>query len=240
MCDTWVALKDATEEGRVIFAKNSDRPIFDCQPLVLQPRQGWQPGSAIQTEYVQVPQVEVTYAHLGSQPYWCWGYEEGINEWGVVIGNEAIYTRPYREAVTDFQQGKPVSPGLLGMDLIRLGLERSQSAQQAVELMGGLVEVYGQFGSGGPGKPHDTGSYDNAFIIADASEAWVLETAGRRWAAQTWKPTPGSAAGGWGAWLLILRRRISTIRPPARHRTCARCAPGSCWKSAAAGLMRSG
>ena len=30
MCDTWVAMKDMTKDGRVILAKNSDRPIFDC------------------------------------------------------------------------------------------------------------------------------------------------------------------------------------------------------------------
>ena len=184
MCDTWVALKDATSEGRVIFAKNSDRPIFDCQPLEIQPRQYLPAGSSIRTGYIELPQSEVTYAHLGSSPYWCWGYEEGINEWGVVIGNEAIYTKPLREAVTDFQQGKQVEPGLLGMDLIRIVLERCQTSKQAVELIGGLIEEYGQFGSGNPGKTHVQGSYDNAFIIADPAEAWVLEAAGKRWAAR--------------------------------------------------------
>jgi len=184
MCDTWVAMKDATLDGKVIFAKNSDRPIFDSQPLVLQPRQHWPPGSRITTEYVELPQVEVTFAHLGSNPYWCWGYEEGINEWGVVIGNEAIYTKAFRETVTAFQQGKQVSPGLLGMDLIRLALERCMTSRQAVELIGGFVEEYGQFGSGNPGMPHGTGSYDNSFIIADPDESWILETAGRRWAAR--------------------------------------------------------
>ncbi len=184
MCDTWVALKDATAEGRVIFAKNSDRPVFDCQPLLLQPRRRWPAGSRIQAEYVELPQAEVTYAHLGSSPYWCWGYEEGMNEWGVAIGNEAIYTRPYRQQVTDLKQDRPVEPGLLGMDIIRLALERCKTSREAVELVGRLVETYGQFGSGSPGKPHDEGSYDNAFIIADPTEAWVVETAGRRWAAR--------------------------------------------------------
>lgn len=184
MCDTWVAMRDATLGGNVIFAKNSDRPIFDCQPLVFHPRQRWPAGSRIQTEYVELPQVDETFAHLGSSPYWCWGYEEGMNEWGVAIGNEAIYTRPYREAVSKFQHGEAVEPGLLGMDLIRLALERCATSAQAVTLIGGLVEAYGQFGSGNPGKPHDAGSYDNAFIIADPNEAWILEAAGRRWVAR--------------------------------------------------------
>lgn len=184
MCDTWVAMKDATMSGGVILAKNSDRPIFDCQPLILQPRQRWPVGSKITTEYLELPQVEETFAHLGSSPYWCWGYEEGINEWGVVIGNEAIYTKALREEVVNYQQGRSVKLGLLGMDLIRLALERCQTALQAVKLMGALVGEYGQFGSGNPGKPHDLGSYDNGFIISDPQEAWILETTGRRWAAR--------------------------------------------------------
>lgn len=184
MCDTWVAMRDITLEGRVIFAKNSDRPIFDCQPLLFQPGKRWPAGSKIQTEYLELPQAEVTFAHLGSSPYWCWGYEEGMNEWGVVIGNDAIYTRPLHEEVEQFQQGLPVSLGLLGMDMIRIALERCKTSAQAVALIGGLVEEYGQFGSGNPGKPHHLGSYDNGFILSDPHEAWILETAGRRWAAR--------------------------------------------------------
>lgn len=184
MCDTWVAMRDATASGQVIFAKNSDRPIFDCQPLLLRPRQHFPAGSSITTEYLKLPQAEVTYAHLGSSPYWCWGYEEGINEWGLVIGNEAIFTKESRAAAQAFRQGHPSDCGLLGMDLIRLSLERCTNARLAVELMGKLVEEYGQFGSGVPGQPHDAGSYDNAYILADPNEAWVFEAVGRRWAAR--------------------------------------------------------
>jgi secernin len=184
VCDTWVALPDVTLARRVIFAKNSDRPIFDCQPLVFCPRQVWPVGSRITTEYVELGQVPTTYAHLGSGPYWCWGYEEGLNEYGLVIGNEAIFTRTFRSAAQRFQHGSGPALGLLGMDLIRLGLERARTAREAVELMGALIEVYGQFGSGVPGKGHVEGGYDNSFIIADPTEAWVLEAAGQQWAAK--------------------------------------------------------
>lgn len=45
----------------------------------------------------------------------------GINEYGVVIGNEAIWTKmPYGE------------PALLGMDSLRIGLERGKTAAEAV------------------------------------------------------------------------------------------------------------
>src|SRR4051794_32288950 len=184
MCDTWVALQDATLSGQVILGKNSDRPIFDCQSLIFFPRQKWSPGSRIQLEYVELPQVEVTYATLGSSPYWCWGYEEGINEHSVVIGNEAIFTRTFREQAGQYRQGKPTPLGVLGMDLIRLALERSRSAHQAVEVMGALIEQYGQFGSGVPTKTHDAGGYDGSFLIADPNEAWIVEAVGRRWVAR--------------------------------------------------------
>ena len=184
MCDTWVALGDVTLSQNVIFGKNSDRPIFDCQPLVFSPRKEWPANSRIQMEYVQLPQADVTYAHLGSRPYWCWGYEAGINEYGVVIGNEAIFTKTFRNAAEALNNQSQPELGLLGMDLIRLALERSQSARQAVEVMGEFIERYGQFGSGVPTKSHREGGYDNSFIIADPHEAWILESVGKRWAAR--------------------------------------------------------
>src|SRR6185295_5699753 len=174
MCDTWVALRDVTLSQNVILDKNSDRPIFDCQPLVFHPRKEWPANSHIQTEYIELPQTDVTYAHLGSSPYWCWGYEEGINEYGVVIGNEAIFTKTFSAAAELSRQGHDPALGLLGMDLVRLALERCRSALSAVELIGRLVEQYGQFGSGVPTRDHAQGGYDNSFLIADPTEAWVL------------------------------------------------------------------
>jgi secernin len=78
------------------------------------------------------------------------------------------------------------------MDLIRLALERSRSAAQAVEVIGALVERYGQFGSGVPTRGHVEGGYDNSFLIADPSEAWILEAIGQRWVAR--RITSGSAS----------------------------------------------
>lgn len=184
MCDTWVALRDATASGNVILGKNSDRPIFDCQPLLFYPRREWPVDSSIDLAYLRLPQVRQTYATLGSSPYWCWGYEEGINEHSVAIGNEAIFTKTYRTAAAAYRAGRKVPPGLLGMELVRLALERSRSAAEAVEVMGTLVEQYGQFGSGVPGRDHAEGSYDGSFLVADPAEAWVVEAIGTRWAAR--------------------------------------------------------
>src|SRR3712207_5831006 len=78
------------------------------------------------------------------------------------------------------------------MDVVRLTLERSTTASQAVEVMGELIEQYGQFGSGVPTKTHDLGGYDGSFLIADPSEAWIVEAVGRRWVAQ--RITQGTAS----------------------------------------------
>lgn len=182
-CDTWVALPDTTESGFMILGKNSDRPAFDCQPLIFVPRQEWPDGSTIKCERITIPQVKETYAHLGSAPYWCYGYEEGINEFGVAIGNEGIHTMVTAEDIEAAEAGNPPELGFTGMDLLRLGLERGKTAREALEVITSLLEEYGQFGPGLPGSTNPT-DYDNSFIIADAKEAWVLETAGRRWIAR--------------------------------------------------------
>ncbi len=50
-------------------------------------------GSRVRCTYIEVPQVKKTYSVLLSKPFWIWGAEMGANENGVVIGNEAVFTR---------------------------------------------------------------------------------------------------------------------------------------------------
>jgi len=179
-----VALPDATTTGTTILGKNSDRPVFDCQVLVHHPRQEHSPDASIELEYRSIPQLPQTYATIGSSPYWCWGYEEGMSEFGVAIGNEAIFTKTFADAVAASRAGMPPELGLLGMDLLRLGLERGKTAREAMDVITSLVERYGQWGSGVPTMDHETGGYDNSYIIADSKEAWILETVGKRWVAR--------------------------------------------------------
>jgi secernin len=171
-CDTLVATGTGTADGSVIFAKNSDRLPDECQHLRIYPARDWDSGAAVRCQYVTVPQVRHTYRVLGSQPFWLWGFEHGLNERGVVIGNEAIWTTAPRQQV-----------GLLGMDLIRLGLERGATARAALDAMTALLEAHGQGGSPRHNDPR-AACYDSSFILADPREAWVLETSGRDWAAR--------------------------------------------------------
>jgi secernin len=107
-CDNWVALPDANADGSVILAKNSDRPPMEAQPPVQMPRQLHPSGEKLKCTYIEIPQVTETHEHLGSKLWWAFGYEHGMNEHGVAIGNEAVWSKgPY-------QWGD----GLLGMDLV--------------------------------------------------------------------------------------------------------------------------
>ena len=182
-CDTWVALGDVTGAGATLFGKNSDRVVFDSGPLMLHPHQKWPAGSEVNVGRLTVPQVEETFATLGSSPYWCWGYEEGINEYGVAIGNEGVSTKALTEEIAAARSGQGPKEGLTGMDLVRFGLERGKTARGALDVITKLLETYGQFGPGLPTFGLE-GAYDNSFLIADAHEAWVLETAGTKWVAR--------------------------------------------------------
>ncbi len=171
MCDTFIALPPATEDGSVIFAKNSDRPAGEAQGIRVYPGADHAPGGVLRCTYIGIPQAGRTHAVLLSRIDWMWGAEMGANECGVVIGNEAVWT-----------SFPPGPPALLGMDLVRLGLERGATAREALDVMVSLLE---EFGQGGACAENDPGfAYDNSFLIADCNEAWVLETARRLWVAE--------------------------------------------------------
>ncbi|XP_032727291.1 secernin-2 isoform X2 [Lontra canadensis] len=171
-CDCFVSVPPASAIPAVIFAKNSDRPRDEVQEVVFVPASTHPPGSRLQCTYIEVDQVSETHAVILSRPSWLWGAEMGANEHGVCIGNEAVWTK------------EPVGKGeaLLGMDLLRLALERSRSALEALHVITGLLESHGQGGS--CREDPAPFCYHNTFLLADRTEAWVLETAGRLWAAQ--------------------------------------------------------
>lgn len=167
MCDTFVTIGS---DG-VLFAKNSDRDVNEAQCLEWVPAARHDAEGPLRCTWIEVAQVARTNAVLLSRPWWMWGAEMGANEHGVVIGNEAVFTNQ-----------RDGEPALLGMDLLRLGLERGSNAREAVQVMVELLERYGQ---GGPCSHENPGfTYDNSFLVADRDGAVVLETAGRHWATE--------------------------------------------------------
>lgn len=171
MCDTIYVPAGMTKNGYSLFGKNSDRDPNEAHLLEKHPRMEHQAGEQVQCTYLTIPQVSTTNAVILARPFWIWGAEMGANEFGVVIGNEAVFTRiPYKK-----------NTGLTGMDLLRLALERAATAYDALMVIVKLLEQYGQGGNCGFLHPF---YYHNSFLIADPKEAWVLETADKHWAAE--------------------------------------------------------
>jgi len=171
MCDCLVAVGAESADGVSLFAKNSDRPADECQPFLQVPGAMHPPGSTVRCTHLEIPQVAETYRVMGHSPWWVWGFEHGVNEHGVAIGNETVFSREPVESV----------PGLIGMDLVRLGLERGRTARGALEVIATLLETHGQ---GGAAFARGAAGYHNGFVLADPDEAWLLQTTGRRWAAR--------------------------------------------------------
>jgi secernin len=165
MCDTLCA----PGPRGMVFAKNSDRPAGEVQLAWPFGRRS-SAGCTLRTQYLSIGDAGA-HATLLSCPTWLWGAEHGVNEHGVAIGNERVATTHNAAAAP---------PALIGMDLVRLGLERARSASEAVEVIGGLLEACGQ---GGIADATRDEAYDSSFLLADPSHAFVLETAGATWAA---------------------------------------------------------
>jgi len=168
MCDTQII----RTPRHTFFAKNSDREAAEAQHVVRIPPVEFDTTKKVQTTYLSIPQSPKRYGVILSQPCWMWGAEMGVNTEGVAIGNEAVFTRLV------LKKGQ----ALLGMDLVRLALERASCADEALSIITRLLDTYGQ--GGNAGYRHRSFRYDNSFIIADAKKAWILETAGQWWAAR--------------------------------------------------------
>lgn len=178
MCDCLVALPSATGVAFALFAKNSDRPPDERQVIEWDPPH--RDAAPFRATHIDVSPLERdTIGCVISRPVWCWGAEHGVNEAGVAIGNEAIYTTV---------DPRSAPPALIGMDLVRLGLERGESALDAVSVITGLLERYGQGGTGhdpnGVKGADGARPYWSSFLVADSGDAWVIETSGSAWATE--------------------------------------------------------
>lgn len=171
-CDTLAVAADSSAYHCNMMAKNSDRPIGEAQPLQWFPAADHTEGEQLAITGMTIPQVGHTYGVLGSKPYWMYGFEMGVNDHGVIIGNEAENSRDKDVETVE---------GILGMDLLRLGLERGATAREALDVIVSLLTQYGQLRNA---SALYQSHYENSFIIIDPKEIWILETAGRRYVAK--------------------------------------------------------
>ncbi|MHC4680408.1 MAG: dipeptidase [Planctomycetota bacterium] len=154
-CTTVIVGKDATADGSVLLGHNEDWGVYEI-PLRWSPGKKHKPGTTMKLKNGQViPQVEQTYSFIWLAANW-----NGINEHQVAIADNAVYCRKElsgQEGGADLQ------------DLVRIMLERSRTAREAVRIMGTLIENYGyRSPSGG----------FSTFSIADPNEGWWMEVIG--------------------------------------------------------------
>ncbi len=153
----------------MLFAKNSDRPVVE--PQVVEGHRRRTGDGRLRTQYLDVDDPGAA-AVVGSRPDWLWGFEHGVNEHRVAIGNEKVWT-------VDDPALAP--PALIGMDLVRLALERARSADEALDV---LTALLGEHGQGGIADRADDEAYFSSFLVADPVGGWIVETSGRTWAAR--------------------------------------------------------
>lgn len=171
MCDTFVHIPDQKNRP-VIFGKNSDREPNEAQQIVRFPKYTREQNS-VRTTFIEVNHPKEINEVILSKPFQMWGAEMGINEFGVVIGNEAVFTKiPFENK----------NNGLTGMDMIRLSLEICKTAEESLHRIIYYIERYGQDVCSG--YTDKNFFYHNSFLIADKNEGYVLETAGRHWVYQ--------------------------------------------------------
>jgi secernin len=188
--DLVVALGRATVDGHTLFGQNSERTGRACPCLQVVRGRSFALGETVQTSSLQLPQPRQTWAVLGSRPHGAWGFQHGVNEHGVAVGRAPLRTRI-----------KDAALGLRGTDLVRLALERSLTARQAVDLLTDLVSRHGQAPELGEAAD------GNVFLVADAAEAFAVEAAGCYWVYQ--EPREIRALGG----LSTIRQDWSRIAP---------------------------
>jgi secernin len=168
MCDTFVALSSTTATGAILLGKNADTEINEAQHVLMLPRHSYLEGAQVRITHRLIPQARETYEVLLDKSFWTYGGEIGVNEYGVAIGNEAVFSNRICNG-----------DGVITIDMVRLMLERSRNRRETVELAKQLLSAYGQ---GGNCELRGNSHFDGSFIIADKSGAIVLETAGQDWA----------------------------------------------------------
>jgi hypothetical protein len=166
--DMVVALPRATADHVTLFGHNCNRPVGEPRALERVPRRTFAAGERLRTPYLSLTQVRTTLTVLAARFAGSWGYAHGVNERGVAAGVTSVKTRLVNDV-----------PGLTGPDLVRLALERSSTALQAVDTVTDLISRHGPGVSAG-----DRDEGDPVLMFADGNEAYLLSACSTYWAVQ--------------------------------------------------------
>lgn len=175
-CTTILIGKSLTADGSVIHAHNEDMGNDAVGRLWALAPSSHPEGETLNVPYVELPQARST---LG---YWASGNAQGAAGLGT-----SEQTRPYDSVLVGLNQmGVSMScnwahsreenregVGIRRYAIRQLLLERATSARHGVEILGGLIDEFGQADWGGL-----------VYNLADPQEAWVVETTTGHWVAR--------------------------------------------------------
>ncbi len=176
--------RDLTEDGCVFLAGYGDEP--SSHYFYLAEREENHPEAKMEVgvnseamfpgERIQIPRPEQTKRYITSR-YSAWKglppplENGGLNEDGVAAAAVWSPSRPeLRKMTPEPQRGVNFS------DISKIVMQKAESARQAVEIAGGLIEEFGYATYGG-----------NSHMFADEEEGWIMiELAGGKglWAAR--------------------------------------------------------
>jgi len=176
-CTAVLVGKNASVTGSPVFCHLEDNGVDDAVHLVYFPRMR-HPAEMIKLSQIEIPQVSETFAYWGivlapdtpmskeavaEAPTSTW-ILCGMNEYGVSIGGHGVSSK------------EPISKkkGLSFFEVIKLVMERTRNAREAVNLIGQLAEEHGQTGMG----------TDNAYCVGGSDGGWIVEVAARNWVAK--------------------------------------------------------
>ena len=143
-------------------------PEYECfsNPRLVAPERGEAydyPGKKRTKPLGEIPEAAHTYAYIDS--------DYGVmNEHGLMLG-ECTNSSAHLE----YLEPKDGHGIFYASELGRVALERCRTAQEAIRLMGDLIDKYGLWGTG------------ETLLVADKDEGWVLEM----------QPTPTGKGGFW-------------------------------------------
>lgn len=157
--------KEATVDGSVMLAHNEDdggERIVNLYKVPL--KHNDKTDNIILRRKSVLPQEFLTYEYLWLEIPELEFSDSYMNEYGVVVTSNNCPSKEDRLALTR---------GSIGYWLRRLMIERSQTAREALELAGSLIEEFGYAASG------------RTYCIADPNETWMLAVVrGKHWVAQ--------------------------------------------------------
>ena len=185
MCTTLIVTKGASADGSMMVAHSDDDELFD-QRLIYVPANpnpakmrkvfaehyrfprivtddrgpGYQPtaGQALTEPIGYIPQKKPTYAYFD-------GNFGIMNEHNLMIGECTNGAKFQPKPVSREQAEKEAKRMriMFSTELSRIALERAKTAEDAITVMGEMIEEYGYYGTG------------ETLLVADEDEAWVFE-----------------------------------------------------------------